>query len=118
MANLPARRRPDELLCATRWPSGRQRVRPRLAKWLLPGPFRSTGRPDVPRRSVTAHPLTSTQRADLGGRRRYSGPGSMGACLARAESRRMLIRDCAAGDIETLERHMPTWDGQVHANLF
>ena len=30
----------------------------------------------------------------------------------------MLIRDCAAGDIEILERHMPTWDGQVHANLF
>ena len=30
----------------------------------------------------------------------------------------MLIRDCAAGDIEALERHMPTWDGQVHANLF
>jgi len=30
----------------------------------------------------------------------------------------MLIRDCAAGDIEDLERHMPTWDGQVHTHHF
>ena len=51
--------------------------------------------------------------------RTVDGQACVPAVLARASRRRELeIRDCGAGDIEALERHMPTWDGQVHANLF
>jgi ribosomal protein S18 acetylase RimI-like enzyme len=32
--------------------------------------------------------------------------------------RHVLIRECAAGDIEALERHMPTVAGRVHADHF
>ena len=69
-----------------------------------PSPAHGTGKP------------TGSPHRFVGSKRRYTpSRDQRSADLVGAD---VLIRDCGAGDIEALERHMPTWDGQVHAHLF